>query len=112
MRRMAKKQRRFDLIVLDPPTFSRSKQHGTFQVEKDYGRLMSTALPLLNRKGVMLASTNAATFKPEAFLDVLSASVRAAGRTVIQQHYSPQPPDFPVSREEPAYLKTVWLRLD
>jgi len=23
----------------------------------------------------------------------------------------PQPPDFPVSRAEPAYLKTVWLRI-
>ena len=23
----------------------------------------------------------------------------------------PQPPDFPITREEPAYLKTLWLRL-
>jgi len=23
----------------------------------------------------------------------------------------PQPPDFPISREEPAYLKTVWVKV-
>jgi hypothetical protein len=23
----------------------------------------------------------------------------------------PQPPDFPISREEPAYLKTFWVRV-
>jgi hypothetical protein len=35
-----------------------------------------------------------------------------AGRRVRAEHYVPQPPDFPVSREEPAYLKTVWMRVD
>ena len=38
-------------------------------------------------------------------------SRRQAGRWAQQdqQQYVPQPPDFPVSRSEPAYLKTVWL---
>src|SRR5207302_10719388 len=31
LRRLAKKRRRFDCVVLDPPTFSRSKEHGAFQ---------------------------------------------------------------------------------
>ena len=35
----------------------------------------------------------------------------AAQRKIVQQHYVPQPPDFPISRAEPAYLKTVWLRV-
>ncbi len=35
----------------------------------------------------------------------------AAGRKILQEHYAPQPPDFPVSRGEPAHLKTVWVRL-
>ncbi|HLP76103.1 MAG TPA: pseudouridine synthase, partial [Candidatus Paceibacterota bacterium] len=47
MRRLAKKGRLFDAIVLDPPTFSQSKEYGVFRVEKDYGKLVSTALSLL-----------------------------------------------------------------
>jgi hypothetical protein len=41
----------------------------------------------------------------------MEASIDASGRRVLQKHYVPQPPDFPVSRGEPAYLKTVWLRV-
>jgi 23S rRNA (cytosine1962-C5)-methyltransferase len=109
--RLGKKQRRFDAIVLDPPTFSQSKEHGVFRAEKDYPRLVLAALPLLKPEGVLLASTNVARFGPEEFLEAVQGAIRSGGRKVLQQHYAPQPPDFPVSRAEPAYLKTVWLRV-
>jgi 23S rRNA (cytosine1962-C5)-methyltransferase len=112
LRRLKKKQRAFDLIILDPPTFSRSKEHGTFRVETDYQQLVDMALPLLNRSGVLFASTNAATLKPEAFLEMISAATSRSGRQISQQQYIPQPPDFRISRAEPGYLKTVWLRLE
>ena len=112
LRRFEKKQRRFDLVLLDPPTFSQSKPSGVFRAEKDYGRLVAAALPLLRSAGVLFASTNAANWPPEEFLAAVEGPIRAAGRRVLKRHYVPQPPDFPVSRAEPAYLKTVWLRLD
>ena len=110
-RRLAKKGRLFDVIILDPPTFSRSKEHGVFQADRDYGMLAAAALPLLRRDGILLASTNAATLPPERFLEMVTRAVTRAGRRVTRQHYAPQPPDFPVHRQEPAYLKTVWLRV-
>ena len=112
LRRLAKKQRRFDVIVLDPPTFSQSKESGVFRAEKDYGRLVTAALPLLKTRGVLFASTNAADWPPEKFLADVDAAIHKAKRTVLQRHYVPQPPDFPISRAEPAYLKTVWLRVE
>ncbi|HEX4263275.1 MAG TPA: pseudouridine synthase [Verrucomicrobiae bacterium] len=111
LRRLAKKSRVFDAIVLDPPTFSQSKVRGAFRVEKNYGELVSAALPLLKPEGVLLASTNAADWPPEKFLATVIASIRTAKRKTLRQHYVPQPPDFPVSRTEPAYLKTVWLQV-
>ncbi len=111
VRRLAKKGRSFDAIVLDPPTFSQSKESGVFRAEKDYGKLVAAVLPLLKPDGVLLASTNAAGLEPEAFLSDVSAAVRASQHRIIQQHYVPQPPDFPISREEPGYLKTVWMRI-
>ncbi len=111
MRRLAKKSRAFDVIILDPPTFSQSKESGVFRAEKDYGKLVTAALPLLKPDGVLLASTNAAELLPEKFLDQINEAVHAVRRKVLQQHYVPQPPDFPISRDEPAYLKTVWLRV-
>jgi len=112
LRRLAKKGRAFDAVVLDPPTFSQSKETGVFRVEKNFGTLVAAALPVLKPGGVLLASTNAADWPPEKFLAGVNAAVRAAKRKILRQHYVPQPPDFPVSRAEPAYLKTVWLKID
>jgi len=111
LRRLAKKGRAFDVIVLDPPTFSQSKENGTFRAEKDYGQLVTVALPVLKPGGVLLASTNAADWPPEDFLATIETSVRGAQRKILKRHYVPQPPDFPISRAEPAYLKTVWLKI-
>ena len=111
LRRLAKKGRAFDAVVLDPPTFSQSKEHGTFRAEKDYGKLVTAALPLVKAGGILFASTNAADWPPEEFLADIEMAVHAAKRKILQRHYVPQPPDFPISRAEPAYLKTVWLRI-
>ncbi len=110
LRRLAKKDRHFDVVLLDPPTFSQSKQSGAFRAEKDYDRLVAAALPLLTEAGVLFASTNAAGWPPGEFLAGIEHAIRRARRQIVQRHYVPQPPDFPVSRAEPAYLKTVWLR--
>lgn len=111
MRRLAKRQRSFDLVLLDPPTFSRSKEQGDFRAEHDYGRLVQAALPLLKPDAILFASTNALRLEPEAFLGQIRAAVQRAGRRVLQELYLPQPPDFPITRDEPAHLKTIWLRI-
>jgi 23S rRNA (cytosine1962-C5)-methyltransferase len=109
--RLAKKKRLFDVIILDPPTFSRSKERGVFQVEKDYGALLAAALPLLGPGGLILASSNAAALEPEKFLNAIDRSLAQSRRRILARQYIPQPPDFPVHRDEPAHLKTVWLQI-
>jgi 23S rRNA (cytosine1962-C5)-methyltransferase len=112
LRRLGKKQRRFDVILLDPPTFSQSKASGVFRAEQDYSRLVTAALPVLKSGGVLFASTNAEGWPPEEFLASVAEAIHGSNRRILQHHYAPQPPDFPVSRAEPAYLKTVWLRVE
>jgi len=111
LRRLAKKNRRFDAVILDPPTFSQSKEHGVFRAEKDYAKLVTAALPLVKPGGILFASSNAADWPPEEFIDSVETAARRSRRKILQRHYFPQPPDFPVSRGEPAYLKTLWLRV-
>jgi 23S rRNA (cytosine1962-C5)-methyltransferase len=111
LRRFRKKELTFDIILLDPPTFSRSKTSGIFRVEKDYGRLLKLALPLVKSGGLLFASTNAANWPAEEFIEGLKAEVHVAARRIAQLQFVPQPPDFPISRAEPGYLKTVWMRI-
>ncbi len=102
---------RFDIILLDPPTFSQSKNSGVFRAETDYPNLVRAAVPLLKLNGVLFASTNAAGFKPEQFLATIQQAIAQGHRQIQRTLYVPQPPDFPVSRAEPAYLKTAWFEL-
>lgn len=112
LRRLARKARRFAVVLVDPPTFSTSKASGVFRAEADYERLVRAVLPLIGPAGRLFASTNAATLAPERFVAGLHRAVAAGGRRILEEHYAPQPPDFPSSSEAPAYLKTTWLRLD
>ncbi len=111
VRRLVKKGRVFDVVVLDPPTFSQSKGQGVFHAGKDYAKLVKSGLALLKPDGVLFASTNAARLAPEKFVGDLTAAIQSSGRTIVQQQFGPQPPDFPTSAAEPAYLKTVWMRI-
>jgi 23S rRNA (cytosine1962-C5)-methyltransferase len=111
MKRLGKKGRQFDLILLDPPTFSKSKQSGIFRAEEDYPRLVGDALKLLRPNGVLFASSNAARWEPEDFMRKVTAAIASSRRKSVRQQYIPQPPDFPISREEPAYLKTAWFQV-
>lgn len=112
---LARKERQFDLVCVDPPTFSRSRNKKrkttTFSVKKDYGRLAGDALKVLRPGGVLLCSTNCATLPPGAFERDVEAAVRAAGRRVVAKLYSPQPPDFSAGGQK-MYLKTLWLQID
>lgn len=57
-----KKELRFDIIIIDPPTFSHNK--GTsFSVQKDHALLLQLALERLNPKGFVLFSNNYRNFE-------------------------------------------------
>lgn len=72
----------FDLIFLDPPTFSTSKRMGeaTFDVQRDHVRTIRQTMRLLAPGGVLLFSTNARRFRMDraALADVPLDDVTAA----------------------------------
>ncbi len=57
-------QRDFDLIFLDPPSFSNSsKMQDTLDVQRDHANLIGLAMNLLTADGLLLFSTNRRGFK-------------------------------------------------
>jgi 23S rRNA (guanine2445-N2)-methyltransferase / 23S rRNA (guanine2069-N7)-methyltransferase len=60
----------FDLIFLDPPTFSNSKRmHGVLDVQRDHPELIGQCMRLLAPGGLLLFSTNAQRFRPDAAVE-------------------------------------------
>ena len=65
--RFTRRGRQFDLIILDPPTFSKSKSAGAFAVARDYGGLLRRALALLPPDGALLGFANTRGMTLRAF---------------------------------------------
>ncbi|MCH9627115.1 MAG: Ribosomal RNA large subunit methyltransferase K [Chlamydiales bacterium] len=60
---LEKEKELYDLIVIDPPTISRSKKMDhMFDIQKDYPFLISRALTLLSPGGTIIFSTNSRDF--------------------------------------------------
>jgi len=64
VQRMREARARFDLIMLDPPSFSNSKrmQH-TFDVQRDHPELLRSVVELLAPQGQLIFSTNRQGFR-------------------------------------------------
>lgn len=105
--RLAKKGRRFDLVLLDPPTFSTAKKGGTFRAGKDYAKLVALAEPLVASGGTLFCSTNARGVTPQQFLE----AIRQGAPRIHSLEFATQPPDFRVATGEKPYLKSVWATL-
>jgi 23S rRNA (cytosine1962-C5)-methyltransferase len=90
--RAARKDARFDVIVLDPPSFG-TRGRGTFSVERDYAALARSALALLSPRGRLLAVTNHRKTSSEKLRAMLRGAAHDAGRTITSQQDLPVPAD-------------------
>ncbi len=111
VKRFVRREQRFDLVILDPPTFSRSKEWGVFKVSRDLAGLVERVVPLLRDGGRLLVSCNPAYWHPEAFTHAVETAVGRAGRRVGRRAYSTQPWDFGLVSGGEAYLKVWWLEV-
>ena len=101
LKRFAKQGRRFDAIVLDPPTFSRDTKGKVFRVQKDFGRLIELAERCLAPNGIMLACTNCRQIDESAFIRGIRESLTRRAKLEA----APMPLDFTA----PPYLKSIWI---
>ena len=102
---------KFDLIVLDPPSFARTKQM-TFSTAKDYPKLLMDTIAITEKNGVIVASTNNASFGMKKFKGFIDQAFKETNtRYKIVEEFG-LPKDFRVSREFPEfnYLKVVFIQ--
>jgi 23S rRNA (cytosine1962-C5)-methyltransferase len=104
--RLYRKKELFDVIILDPPTFSRGEKGRSFRAEKDLPALVQECFDLLTPTGHLLVSTNCTKLQSHD----LEAMCREALRYTRRQadfKREPTPPDLPLA----AMPTTLWLHL-
>lgn len=81
----------FDLIFLDPPTFSNSKRmKDILDIERDHSWMIEKCMGLLSNDGVLLFSTNKRKFKLEPSLQQKFRVVETTKSTIPQDFHDQQ----------------------
>jgi 23S rRNA (cytosine1962-C5)-methyltransferase len=101
----------FDLVILDPPSYARSKKI-TFSAAKDYAQLVSKALDLTAEDGIIIASTNHSALKREKFWEMIEKGFTARGEKAELVESFGLPKDFKIHAQlmESDYLKVYFVR--
>jgi len=82
----------FDLIFLDPPTFSNSKKmEGTLDIQRDHGRLIRDTMALLAPGGTLYFSTNRRGFKLDALIETQFDARDITAQTLAEDFKRPPP---------------------
>ncbi|MDB5106710.1 MAG: class SAM-dependent rRNA methyltransferase, partial [Fibrobacteres bacterium] len=89
----AKKAQTYDVIILDPPSFSRSKG-AVFTFDEDYFRLLGKGVKLLRPGGRIYALTNYGGVTPDQFKRGLVETLEASGATGATLKRLTLPEDF------------------
>ena len=104
LRRFRKKGRLFDIVILDPPTFSRNEKGAVFTIGESFAPLVRAAAEVLAPGGMIFCSTNQRSLTPAAFRALILEGLDTTARWHL--HPAPMPGDFPGEQ----YLKAMWVR--
>ena len=111
-KRAKKEELKFDVVILDPPSFSTSKDN-IFSAAKDYKYLMKEAIDITEDQGVIVASTNCATFNMAKFKKFIDDAFKECNKNyeILEEHSLPE--DFAVTEKFPEgnYLKVVFVSI-
>lgn len=106
-----RKQLKFDLVILDPPSFAKSKKF-TFSAAKDYKNLLRDAVQITEDQGVIVASTNSSAFDMKRFKTFIDMAFKEShiNYKIIEEFSLPE--DFKTIDEykEGNYLKVVFIK--
>jgi 23S rRNA (cytosine1962-C5)-methyltransferase len=110
--RLGRRGERFDLVILDPPSFATSRGQ-RFSAASDYDRLVSTAAAVVAEGGTLLCACNLAGLSRRAFGAAVKRGLAAARRPgLLAATLGQSPLDFPVPEGEEPPLKVMALELD
>ncbi|MEM8863863.1 MAG: class I SAM-dependent rRNA methyltransferase, partial [Chloroflexota bacterium] len=103
---LAKSGRKFDLIVVDPPSFAKSKDEVDGAI-KAYDRLTELALNVLGEQGLLVMASCSSRVSAELFFDTVINAAEELERPLWEQFKSQHAADHPLRDEFPegAYLK-------
>ncbi|MBX2819982.1 MAG: class I SAM-dependent rRNA methyltransferase [Rhodothermaceae bacterium] len=103
---LVKAGEQYDLVILDPPAFAKSRRH-IETATRAYQRLNISGMQLLSKEGILATSSCSQAIKEADFLKTLRYAAKKSNTSLNTLYRGYQPPDHPVldSMPETHYLK-------
>jgi 23S rRNA (cytosine1962-C5)-methyltransferase len=101
-------KRRFDLVILDPPSLARRETERAGAI-RAYARLASLGIEHLSGNGVLVACSCSAHVSAQEFFGAVRKSVSGSGRKFVELGTTGHAPDHPAAFKEAEYLKAIYL---
>ncbi len=111
MMEMAARQRQFDLVIIDPPSFAKraSEVEGAMRA---YARLAQLGLALVRPHGTLVMASCSSRIEAEPFFGLIHDTARASYRRLCDVEVFGHALDHPIGYREGAYLKCLFARVE
>ncbi len=111
--RAATKSERFDLVIVDPPSYSSTKKR-RFVAESDYGELVAMVAKVLTPQGKVVACCNHRGLSRSKLRRFVAQGLKGQGAAAVelaQLKDLPDAPDFPPPLGREPHMKSVLATL-
>jgi len=108
---LARAGARFELVVLDPPAFTRRREQ-LDAARESYARLAALGLAVVEKRGTLVFASCSAHVTADDLLACLHEGASRARRAVRVEEVTGHAPDHPIAFAEGAYLKCSFVDVD
>jgi 23S rRNA (cytosine1962-C5)-methyltransferase len=112
LKKWAKENKKFDVVMLDPPAFTKSREN-IGKAVSGYKEINLRGMKLLRSGGFLVSSSCTNLVSPQLFLDTIRSAAKDAGKKIRQVTYQAQSPDHPIAwgLENTHYLKFLIIEV-
>ncbi len=103
--------RRFDLVVVDPPSFAQ-KAATIGRARAAYAKLTKLAIGLVEDGGILVQASCSSRVTPADFFDTVTEAAEEHGATFTELRRTGHDVDHPVNFDEGEYLKAGFWRVE
>ncbi len=117
MNRLVKEKKKFDLIVVDPPSFAKRADEIPSAINS-YNRLINLTLRLASKNAILVMASCTSRVSSDQFFEIMEAALIKARRSphigirnfkILDKTFHDI--DHPIAFPEGAYLKTIYVQL-
>ena len=102
--------RKFDLIILDPPSFAKREAERANAI-RAYERLSALGIERLSSGGILVSCSCSAHVSAAEFFEAVRSAVRTSGRAFSELQTTRHAPDHVATFKEAEYLKAIFLKI-